>query len=513
MTATKIRPVQATAPERIYLQGGPQLPPETEFGALSEVTWCRDDVDGAGIPYVRADLAGAAPAAVAPRTRDLLGIVRTAQAEARRLINGEDSGSDLAQTKLDLPETLRVLEHALSQPAAVAPALDVTLDEDQAGLLRDMLGDPAEYEEALTVRLIVCDGHSGHGLYVAQAEYQDEGAALLAPLPATAAPALEAPAAPTSAASNGWRLVPTGRATTAMVLAASHAHVLPGASYSDLWTAMLAAAPQAPAGLDELRKISEIAACWGCDHPDAPGDTELLRRVKWAARQLRAASQAPAAPYASLEAVQWRNIHKVVKALADFSFGGPNDPQWGVAHICMTQGLTAKDGLDILSLDLEPLASAQAAPAAPAVDAALNALISDVRALPTLRASEIDGEESDGTPKHWRNRPFVSLRKLELLLRDRVTASSDTALLNFIAAEYLDLRSFGMPTGQSDADVGWRVIQHHMGEPTERVVAEVYKDDPRSAIRAAIARLERDPYCTGALHEEDAAQAEEGGAA
>ncbi|WP_227472701.1 hypothetical protein, partial [Delftia acidovorans] len=111
------------------------------------------------------------------------------------------------------------------------------------------------------------------------------------------------------------------------------------------------------------------------------------------------------------------------------------------------------------------------------------------------------------------NRPFVSLRKLELLLRDRVTASSDTALLNFIAAEYLDLRSFGMPTGQGDADVGWRVIQHHMGEPTERVVAEVYKDDPRSAIRAAIARLERDPYCTGALHEEDAAQAKEGGKA
>lgn len=70
-------------------------------------------------------LAGAAPAAVAPRARDLLGIVRTAQAEARRLINGEDSGRDLAQTKFDLPETLRVLEHALSQPAAVAaPALE-----------------------------------------------------------------------------------------------------------------------------------------------------------------------------------------------------------------------------------------------------------------------------------------------------------------------------------------------------------------------------------------------------
>lgn len=154
MTANKTRPVQATAPKRIYLQGWPQLPKNIDFSSLSEVTWCRDNVDGTGIPYVRADLAGAAP-------------------------------------------------------AAVAPVLDVTLDEEQAGLLRDMLGDPAEYEEALTVRLIVCDGHSGHGLYVAQAEYQDEGAALLAPLPAQAAPAMEAPA---HQCCNSWFLsLPEGR--------------------------------------------------------------------------------------------------------------------------------------------------------------------------------------------------------------------------------------------------------------------------------------------------------------
>uniref|UniRef100_UPI002FDEEB7C hypothetical protein n=1 Tax=Delftia acidovorans TaxID=80866 RepID=UPI002FDEEB7C len=82
------------------------------------------------------------------------------------------------------------------QPAGVAgPAMDVTLDEDQAGLLRDMLGDREAYPEAITVRLMVGDGHSGHGLYVAQAEYQDEGAVLLASLPAPAAPALEAPPA------------------------------------------------------------------------------------------------------------------------------------------------------------------------------------------------------------------------------------------------------------------------------------------------------------------------------
>jgi hypothetical protein len=60
--------------------------------------------------------------------------------------------------------------------------------------------------------------------------------------------------------------------------------------------APMAAAPQAPAALDELRQIADIAACWGCEHPDKPSDTELLRRVKWAARQLRAVAQAPAAP-------------------------------------------------------------------------------------------------------------------------------------------------------------------------------------------------------------------------
>ena len=74
--------------------------------------------------------------------------------------------------------------------------------------------------------------------------------------------------------------------------------------------ARLAAAPQAPAALDELRQIADIAACWGCDHPDAPGDTELLRRIKWAARQLRAVSQAPVAPVAPAEpagkAHDWR---------------------------------------------------------------------------------------------------------------------------------------------------------------------------------------------------------------
>lgn len=47
-------------------------------------------------------------------------------------------------------------------------------------------------------------------------------------------------------------------------------------------------------------------------------------------------------------------------------------------------------------------------------------LLAAVRDLPSVNASEIDGEESDGTPRHYRNRRFVSLTKLERLLRERL---------------------------------------------------------------------------------------------
>ena len=45
--------------------------------------------------------------------------------------------------------------------------------------------------------------------------------------------------------------------------------------------------------------------------------------------------------------------------------------------------------------------------------------LEEVRALPKVTAPEIDGEESDGTPRYWRNRPYVSLTKLERLLSQR----------------------------------------------------------------------------------------------
>ena len=65
----------------------------------------------------------------------------------------------------------------------------------------------------------------------------------------------------------------------------------------------------------------------------------------------------------------------------------------------------------------------------------------------------------------------------------------DTVLLDFMAEEYLDLQSFEMPTGAGDADVGWKVIQHHMAAPKEREVGVAYRDDPREALREAMKGL------------------------
>lgn len=59
----------------------------------------------------------------------------------------------------------------------------------------------------------------------------------------------------------------------------------------------------------------------------------------------------------TLHEKQWRNITKVVKALADFCFGSPNDPTYGHCHVALTTSLTAKDGLDVTALKLERLSS------------------------------------------------------------------------------------------------------------------------------------------------------------
>ncbi|WP_209045922.1 hypothetical protein, partial [Rhizorhabdus histidinilytica] len=66
------------------------------------------------------------------------------------------------------------------------------------------------------------------------------------------------------------------------------------------------------------------------------------------------------------------------------------------------------------------------------------------------------------------------------------SAETDARLLDVLRDESWDLRCFNIPTGGGDADIGWRVIGHWMAEPCERVMGEVFHDDPRAAIRAAI---------------------------
>jgi hypothetical protein len=78
---------------------------------------------------------------------------------------------------------------------------------------------------------------------------------------------------------------------------------------------------------------------------------------------------------------------------------------------------------------------------------------------------------------------------LSLIDNDGLTPAGgeDGARLDWLAREYWRLDPFDIPTGAVDADVGWRVLQYHGDAPRERTVAEVYTDDPRAAIDAAIA--------------------------
>jgi hypothetical protein len=60
----------------------------------------------------------------------------------------------------------------------------------------------------------------------------------------------------------------------------------------------------------------------------------------------------------------------------------------------------------------------------------------------------------------------------------------DSERLDFIAAEYLHVIPFDMPTGGGDADVGWRVLQSHQGKGDVEIAA-AHRDDLREAIDAA----------------------------
>lgn len=82
-----------------------------------------------------------------------------------------------------------------------------------------------------------------------------------------------------------------------------------------------------------------------------------------------------------------------------------------------------------------------------------------------------------------------ALREAEARMREM---EADSKLLDVLQCESWDLRCFDIQTGGDDADVGWRVIGHWQAKPHERVIAEVYHDDPKAALRAAIVKETRD---------------------
>lgn len=90
----------------------------------------------------------------------------------------------------------------------------------------------------------------------------------------------------------------------------------------------------------------------------------------------------------------------------------------------------------------------------------------------------IDALPSAGTPQPAAAQPGAP---------EPLPAAEDTALLDFLRDNTCDLRCIDVPTGGDDSEVDWIVIEHHMAKPHEREIGRGYADDPRAAIRAAIA--------------------------
>jgi len=112
------------------------------------------------------------PAQPAPTVQEPVAL----EAVYETIINWDEGGGKRSRREL----ARRIVDLYITSPAAPVQepvALDITLEGDEAQALYDQLGD--DREDLHPIRMVVGDGHSGHGLYVAQAEYQDEGAVLI----------------------------------------------------------------------------------------------------------------------------------------------------------------------------------------------------------------------------------------------------------------------------------------------------------------------------------------------
>jgi hypothetical protein len=80
--------------------------------------------------------------------------------------------------------TCGLVKEKKAQPeqAPVATAFDVTIEDEALKILDDMVS-PSVDDECNPIRLLVGEGHSGYGVYIASADYPDEGANFLVPTP------------------------------------------------------------------------------------------------------------------------------------------------------------------------------------------------------------------------------------------------------------------------------------------------------------------------------------------
>jgi hypothetical protein len=71
-------------------------------------------------------------------------------------------------------------------------------------------------------------------------------------------------------------------------------------------------------------------------------------------------------------------------------------------------------------------------------------------------------------------------------------ASNASDPLETLEGNCWDLRCIDIPTGGGDADIGWNIVEHHMGPPKERIVGR--GRSPREALQDATSTLSR-PQC------------------
>ncbi|VVD75166.1 hypothetical protein [Pandoraea commovens] len=87
------------------------------------------------------------------------------------------------------------------------------------------------------------------------------------------------------------------------------------------------------------------------------------------------------------------------------------------------------------------------------------------------------------------SRDYFSAGQMREYARATLSADGgdDAKLLDWLRDETCDLRAINVPTGGDDFDVRWVVEEHQMPYPRAREIGRSFTDDPRDAIRAAIA--------------------------